>query len=812
MKQNTLHMIGNAHIDPVWLWRWQEGFQEIKATFRSALDRMSEDPDFIFISSSAAFYEWVEENDPAMFAEIQRRVTEGRWEIVGGWWVEPDCNLPCGESLARQGLYGQRYFREKFGVTARVGFNPDSFGHSAMMPQILKKSGMDSYIFMRPMPNEKPELPGSLFVWESDDGSRVPAFRIIDLYLTWGNELDPNIDSCSKHFTGSHRNLMCFYGVGNHGGGPTKTNIASIRSLNEHPDRPNLVFSSPTRFFSAIDPQSLPLVRDELQHHAKGCYSVHSGIKQWNRQAENLLLSAETCSVLAHWVTGQPCPSFSRGWKSVLFNQFHDILAGSSIEAAYEAARDSIGEAKAIAARGLNHAIQSLAWNIRIPFAEGTYPLVVFNPHAWSGPMVVEAQCNNLSEAIALTDDEGRQIPVQKIHNQATPNRPIQFCFVADLPSLGYRTYRLAQADPVGATHASPQRPAATPSDTLENDSLRLTIDPDTGCIASLFDKRTKAELFSAAAAVPTVIDDPSDTWSHDVLGYHDVAGVFKAQKIERVEDGPVRSVVRVSSVFGSSRMIQEFIVYQRLARVDVRVTVDWRERFKALKLRFPMNIEFTHATAEIPYGFISRPANGIEQVGQRWVDVSGSNAATGAPCGLSLLNDCKPAYDVDGNVLSLTVLRSPIYAQYNPLELDPDKDYAFMDQGIQHFSYSLLPHSGDWRAANVIRHAAELNQPPIALLETFHPDAALPQSDSFLTIEPSNIVVGAIKKYEDGDALVIRCYESAGVATDAAVRLPKWGRAIDARFGPCEIKTFLIPRDAAKPVAETNLLEWPME
>ena len=187
--EGTLHMIGHAHLDPVWLWRWTEGFQETKATFRSALDRMKEYDDFQFISSSAAFYEWIEQSDPAMFAEIQNRVREGRWCLVGGWWIEPDCNIPAGESFVRQGLYGQRYFMEKFGRKAVVGFNPDSFGHAASLPQILKKSGLHYYVFMRPMPNEK-GLPSRLFWWESDDGSRVLTYRIPYEYLNWGRDIE----------------------------------------------------------------------------------------------------------------------------------------------------------------------------------------------------------------------------------------------------------------------------------------------------------------------------------------------------------------------------------------------------------------------------------------------------------------------------------------------------------------------------------------------------------------------------------------------------------------------------------------------
>lgn len=369
MKHKTLHMIGNAHIDPVWLWRWQEGFHEVLASFRSALDRMNEDKDFLFVSSSAAFYEWVERVDPQMFAEIKQRIEEGRWEVVGGWWVQPDCTIPSGESFVRHGLYGQRYFREKFGVTAQVGYNVDSFGHHAMLPQILKKSGLDYYVFMRPSPQEK-GLPARLFWWEADDGSRVLTFRIPFGYNTGPEDVGRVVRRTAGELKAPFNELMCFYGVGNHGGGPTKANIANIRQLNEDPAYPRLAFSSCNRFFASIQPKAerYPIVHDELKRHANGCYSAHSGIKRWNRQAEHLLITAEKWATIAHLTpgqttpgqttTGQPYPTeFSRAWKNVLFNQFHDILAGTSLESAYQDARDMHGEAMSIGARALNDAL-----------------------------------------------------------------------------------------------------------------------------------------------------------------------------------------------------------------------------------------------------------------------------------------------------------------------------------------------------------------------------------------------------------------------------------------------------------------------
>ncbi|MDQ4100016.1 MAG: hypothetical protein M3121_05915 [Chloroflexota bacterium] len=223
----TLHMIGNGHIDPVWLWPWPEGFHEVTATFRAALDRIAESDDFVFTASSAAMYEWVEKQQPAMFDEIKRRVTEGRWVIVGGWWVQPDCNLPSGESFVRQALYGQRYFLEKFGRTATVGYNVDSFGHHAMLPALLRGAGLDSYVFMRPQEHEM-GLPGRLFHWEGADGSRVLAFRIPYAYTSRDN-LPTHVERCATELRPPLMESMCFYGVGNHGGGPTKESLQWIR-------------------------------------------------------------------------------------------------------------------------------------------------------------------------------------------------------------------------------------------------------------------------------------------------------------------------------------------------------------------------------------------------------------------------------------------------------------------------------------------------------------------------------------------------------------------------------------------------------
>ncbi|HZG87084.1 alpha-mannosidase [Paenibacillus sp.] len=807
MKRKKLHMIGNAHLDPVWLWQWQEGFQEAKATFRSALDRMKESEDFLFTSSSAAMYEWVENNDPKMFEEIRQRVREGRWHIVGGWWIQPDCNIPGGESFVRQGLYGQRYFKEKFGVTAKVGYNVDSFGHAGSLPQILKKSGMDYYVMMRPMPNEK-GLPGRLFYWESDDGSRVLTFRIMFEYCTWGKELDKHVRRCAAELKEPFDELMCFYGVGNHGGGPTKENIESIRRLNEDPEAPTLEFSTPTRFFQQVESRNLPfpVVHDDLQHHASGCYAAHSGVKKWNREAEHRLIAAEKFSILAEWTTGQPYPSnYAQAWKNVLFNQFHDILAGTSIEPAYEDARHMHGEAMAIADRGLNYAIQSFSWNIHIEQEEGMKPIVVFNPHSWNSKVNVEIEIGGLKDTAVLVDNDGKVVPHQAVQSLATANGRYRLSFIADLPPMGYRVYKLY---PASTLPKADVQPIVAHDTLLENDRFRLEFDPLTGYISSLFDKRVQTEVFKEAAARPVVIEDASDTWSHNVFHFNRVAGAFVATSVKRVEHGPVKSVVRVTSEYGHSKLVQEFAMYRELDRIDVKVTVDWREKFKMLKLVFPVNLIFTRQSYEIPYGYIEREHNGEEEPGQSWIDYSGIVRGKDTVYGVSLINDAKYSYSIHNKEMAMTVLRSPIYAHHDPLVPDPNGQYSFIDQGIQTFHYTLLPHENNWEDAGTVQRAAELNQRPIAIIETYH-EGELPQSDSFLSIDKPNVVVGALKKAEDNDDMILRCYETTKAATDAVIRLPKWNREIQAKFAPCEIKTFRIPKRPEEPVRETNLIEW---
>ena len=825
MRAPALHLIGNAHLDPVWLWPWQEGFQEAKATLRSALDRLREYPDFVFTSSSAAIYAWIEENAPDMFAEIQQAVREGRWIIVGGWWIQPDCNLPSGESFVRQALHGQRYFREKFGVTAAVGYNVDSFGHAATLPQILKKSGCHAYVFMRPEPHEMVH-PGRTFRWRSSDGSEVLAYQIPFQYQTFDvGIMETQVRRHAVELQESGRPLMCFYGVGNHGGGPTKAMLDHLGKLRDEPGFAPMVFSSPNRFFKEIAASGaqLPLVTTELQHHASGCYAAHSGVKRWNRRAENQLLVAEKCSTLAAW-PGAPVhrAELHRAWRQVLFNQFHDILAGTSLESAYDDARDTYGEALAVAARATNHGLQTFSWQIDLPAEPAMKPLVVFNPHPWRVRTTVEFEAaqadltggrtvdlpprdsvGGLPPAGVMRDHVGRFVPLQEIASVVVTRDRHRLAFHADLPPLGYRVYRLYAG-------TKPKRVATTvhaTRTTLENRWLRVRFDRRTGALVELRDKRTGLNLVAGPAAWPQIVDDASDTWSHGVTCY---ARAFRpARLVEMVvqENGPVRAALSVVSAFGRSEIVQEFRLGVHACHLEVKFAVDWHEQHALLKLAFPVAVDAPVATHEIPYGHIERPANGEEEPFQSWVDVSGRARAGRQRGGLTLVNDTKGSVDVLEGTIRLTVLRSPIYAHHEPIKPRAGERHSYMDQGHQSFSYALHPHAGRLAPGDACRVGLEMNQPCIAQWETYHAGSR-PLRASFVAVEPANIALTVLKPAEAGAGIVIRAYETAGRRTKARIKLSFCDREVTAVFGPGEIKTFLVPVETDVPIVETNLLE----
>ncbi len=809
-RQYRFHMIGGAHIDPVWLWPWNEGLAVVHSTFRSALDRMKETPDFAFTASSAQFYQWVAQTDPKMLAEIRQRVEEGRWAIVGGWWVEPDVNLPSGEALARHGLYSQRLFKQLFGRPARVGYCPDSFGHPGTLPQILKLQGMESYVFMRPQPQEK-QLPSSLFWWEAPDGSRVLAYRIPFSYND-GGSVNARLLKIVNELKEPTHNLMAYYGVGDHGGGPTKQSIQSIVELGKTADAPTAVFSTPERYFEEIRKVAgleLPVVHDDLQIHAVGCYTAQSEIKKNNRTAETLLVTGEKLATLASVIADQAYPQaeLTAAWEKVLFEQFHDILAGSSLPEAYTAAREAHGYAMEVANHALYQSAHQIAWQVPTEDPQSEY-LVVFNPHAWNATLDVEYDLNwppragravEKSEVHSVLEDEhGTPVPHQWAQASTVIGRQ-KLVFRAPVPAFGYRQFRLRTLP--GPDKAAPILYATESA--LENEHLRVSFDAD-GTI-SILDKDSGRQVFRApGGARGVVLEDLSDTWSHGIRDYSKEIGAFTDAQFRVLENGPLRARVRVRSTYGRSALELDWLLYAGSRTLEARVALDWHEHLKILKFSFPVNLEETSPTFETPYGHIVRLPTGDEVPGQRWVDLSGKQA--GGPSGLAIVNDAKYGYSVRGSDVRISVARSAVYAQHDPHKLDPNGEYIWQDQGRQTLRLLLIPHRGTWQEGGVVRAAEEYVAPVPVMYQGIHPGQR-PLAASFLSVDVPNVVVSVLKKAEDGQDLLVRCYETAGRATQATLDMALVNRRWTGSFRPSEIKTLRVPLGGGV-IREVNLIE----
>ncbi len=807
-KKRTLHAIGNAHIDPVWLWRWPEGLETIRATFRSALDRMKEYGDFVFTCSSSAFYSMLDAVEPEMVDEIRIRVQEGRWELVGGWWVEPDVNVPCGESLVRQGLYGQRYLQDRFGKRARIGYNPDTFGHPSTLPQILRSLGLTRYVFMRPGTHEK-ELPGHIFRWMAPDGSEVLTLRIARSYATWPEDIGEHVRACAAEAPAYVRDYAVFYGVGNHGGGPTKTNIESLHATGEVEPGFGVKLSSLAEFFARVEEEmqagaSVPVVCDELQHHARGCYSAHSGVKEGNSRTERLLMMAERMAVMAKFTCGLPAPSeeLAEAWQALLFSQFHDILAGTSLPEAYEDARDAHGFASHIASRALHAALQKLAGQADTR-GDGE-AILLFNTLPWAVRMPVEIERG----PAGVRASDGQAVATQVVQSSVTTKQR-RTCVVAELPPMGFRVfYGTAQADP-------PSEPAGELSaadGVLQNAWHNLKLSSTTGLPDELYDRRSSAQLLRQPGMRLAVMHDPSDTWSHGVPAFRDEVGEFRMSGGPVIEEsGPVRVSLRTHMVFGDSAAIHRLRLYRDLPVIDGKLSITWLERQKALKLCIPTSICDAEVAYEVPYGSITRPQDGEEHPGQHWADMSGGVQAAGSvvPCGLALLTESQYGYDAMDGELRVTLLRSPVYAHHDPTQLEAGVAYRYMDQGEHVIRYRLVPHLGTWRDADIPRRAAEFLTPALWVKEYAH-SGPLGAEFSFLEVLPANVVAMVCKTAEDGDGFVVRAVETHGELTEATFAVKPLGIQWTAMLTPYKIATFRIRPGLSPQVREVNALEEP--
>ncbi len=809
----SIMMIGNAHIDPVWLWQWQEGYQEVKATFRSALDRLSENPDFIFTCACADYYRWVEENDGEMFEEIRARVAEGRWVLAGGMWIQPDMNTPCGESIARHLLYSQQYFFSRFGKTASFGYNVDTFGHNAMLPQLLKKAGIESYVWMRPDKGENAAIPQGAMIWRGADGSCVTAYRLYGVYTGY-NRITEKIKDTLDATEQLDQPLMCFYGVGNHGGGPTIENLKEIDAYIAEGEHGALVrYASPADYFDELHASgiALPVWEGELQHHASGCYSTCSKSKYLHRKTENALLRMEAFGVLSERLTAHRLkkPFVEQAWHNLMFNEFHDIMGGCSLQEAMQDAEMSFSESLSIAAREENAALQRISWQVNTAkgnplrvrskedFAlwgingQGT-PVVVFNPHSFDA----EGDIRIRRPIKSVRDDSGQEIPCQTVRADRTNGRDKwDGIFTAKIPALGWRLYWVFFEE----SEKEPQESGLHASRTvLENKLIRAQFDPLTGALTHLIDKRSGRDALAAPARARLMDIEHCDTWAHMVFTFDREAGTFSGAHIEVLECGEVRAAVRVTTRFGASELEQTYILGADSDQLTVNLRINLRENHRLLKLCFPT--AYSRSIAQIPYGALERTPNSNEEHCQQWTAMQGSQS------GLAVLNDGRYSYSVHDGELRMTVANTSIYADHYGQRYR-DSACRFMDQDELCMTCVLVPYEGQWQDASLDRRSALLNRPLAHVVETYH-EGRLSGEYSGISIDSDHVSMTALKPSEDGSSYVIRLHEAVGNACRAKIDIPLLSRSFEADFAPFEIKTLLLPHDPSQPPREIPLTE----
>jgi alpha-mannosidase len=819
LQQAKMDLDGNSHIDAAWLWPRSETVDVVRRTFTTALQLMNEYPDYVYTQSAAQYNEWMADKYPDLNAQIKQRVKEGRWELVGGMWVEPDLNLPGGESLVRQLLIGQRYFQKEYGVTARIGWNPDSFGYNWQLPQIYKRSGLDYFVTQKMHWNDTNQLPFRLFWWESPDGSKVLTYFPTDYVHTDLNPVRISADFAeSAERNPGTTEMLDLYGVGDHGGGPTRdmldqgdhwiaagkkpdTAVPTMRystaqhyfddvQSNLNPDSPTWDYTSIAKGYtpppaSSSGAMGIPTWKDELyfEFH-RGVYTTQAAHKRNMRTSETATLNAEKLASLA-WLDGTAYPNdkLTDNWKKITFNQFHDLAAGSGIAVIYRDAQKDYDQVfandhsiadtslKTLDARiNTQPATQTAAQTSGSGSAANSAPVLVFNSMAWprSETVQIAVQLPEDAKGVQVLDAKNHPVLSQLVSTDAATHQYTLLAHVEDVPALGY-TVLHAEAASQPATASDALKLTGTASAySLANEHLNLTIDKKTGCITSLTTQPDNAQFLAPNACgnqLQTFADNPRqyDAWNIDP-GTLDgtMTPISSLDSISVLDDGPLRKTIRITRTWSKSHFIQDISLDASADTVRISNDIDWHETHVLLKAAFPLAATSASATYEIPYGSIQRPTTRnnswekaqFEVPAMRWADLGNEHQ------GLSLLNDSKYGYDAVGDTLRLTLLRSPIWP-------DPDAD-----RGRQQFTYELYPHTGSWKQALTVHRGYELNTPLMAT-QVFSHSGELPASQSFAAVENPNVVLSAVKKAEDANALVFRMYEWAGQSSEVKLHIP---------------------------------------
>jgi alpha-mannosidase len=700
---HVITAVGHAHIDTAWEWPLREARRKCARSWSTQLALMDEYPDYVFACSQPAQYAWIKESYPDLYARIKEKVAAGQWEPVGAMWVEADCNLPSGEALVRQLVHGKRFFMREFGHETRVLWLPDVFGYPGNLPQLIKEAGCDYFLTQKLSWNDTNPPRHHTFWWEGIDGTRVfTHFPPADTYN--GDFSRDQLEFSVRNFKDSSRSNRSLYlfGWGDGGGGPEAEMIDAAHGL-------GVQLGHASQFFdlASAEAQDLATERGELYFELhRGTYTTQSRTKRLNRLAQTALREAEMWSMASG---DYPAGELDALWKSLLLNQFHDILPGSSIDWVYEEAERDLSEVAFAAVRIAARAIKTIS-------GDG-YRAAVFNVNSHPRREVI---------------DFGQQLRL------------------VEAPACGWavQTEQSVRDD---------ERVRVTERG-MENNLLRVRWD-ERGLLASVWDKLAEREVLSGPANLLQLHDDNPkrwDAWDLDLDYLESVTDLTGLSEQSVEEPGGLRGAVRFTREFGRSRFTQRMVLDAGSRVLRFETDVDWREVHKLLKVAFPVTVTADDATYEIQFGHLKRPTHAnsseakamFEVCAQRWADLGDTNY------GVALINDCKHGYDIRGSTMRLSLLRAPTHP-------DPSAD-----QGLHHFTYALMPHPGDFRAAGVIEAAEDLNAP----LRAAFTDLPNGEAESLIELDTRQVIVEAIKRAEDSDAIVVRLYEA-------------WGRPCRARI-----------------------------
>jgi alpha-mannosidase len=781
----NIQLLGHAHLDMAWLWEVAETWEVAERTFRSTLSLQQLFPDLTFCHSTPALYEWMEINQPEIFAGICAQIQAGKWEVVGGMWIEPDLNLISGESISRQIIYGQEYNRSRFGALTKVAWLPDTFGFCQQLPQLLKQGGIDYFVTQKFLWNDTNQFPHQLFWWESPDGSQVLSLMSSAI----GEGIDPlkMIDyACAwQTNTGINESLYLF-GVGDHGGGPTRDMLEIADRWSKSDVFPDLEFTTAVNYLDKLanrtDSHLLPVWKDELylEFH-RGCFTTHADQKRSNRQCEDLLYQAELWSSIAWILTKQDYPDdlklqIETAWKQTLFNQFHDIIPGTAIEPVYVTANEGWENVERVTTQIISDALAMISDRIILPTPpiEGAIPIVIFNALNWNRSEVVSLSLP-LTEWGAdlwwVYDGVGQSLNADL--SRQTPSSGGKIVFLAeDLPSVGYKLFWLVPYFMMGQDPIDDHKQRWKNRKTLgsgdfifKNQFVKVEIDFHTGDIASIWDEVNQREILTSMGAnhLEAFQDGGQywDAWNIDPQYAEKQLPPSQLKSIEWIEEGEIRQHIRVVRELAGCEFTQDYILDIHSPILHIKTSVDWQTEHVLIKANFPLNLTANISTSETACGAIDRttqPETAAEKAKwelpmHRWVNLTDDSGEYG----VSLLNNCKYGYDAGTNYLRLTLLRGSKWP--NPTA----------DRGYHEFTYAIYPHSGTWQAAQTVRKGLEFNSPlqVLQLAPTMKIDVNrdLSPINSLINLQSENLVLMAFKPSATLDrSWVFRCYECHGV------------------------------------------------